>query len=208
MTLDHVRAALALNAFDAGAAQLAMAPNPRGIRAIPRETPPRQAAVLALLYPENDALHVLLTRRPASLRDHSGQVSFPGGKRDPHDASFTATALREACEELGLCDLPIQVLGHLTPLYIPPSHFEVHPVVAALDALPQVRPNPIEVDEVFSLALADLLDARLKSHETQHFNGVDIHIPYYAVNGHKVWGATAIMLSELEYRLRAVLPGG
>jgi 8-oxo-dGTP pyrophosphatase MutT (NUDIX family) len=202
ITVDDVRAALSLADFDAVTAQLHMAPNPRGIRPS-SDAQPRQAGVLVLLYPE-DGLRILLTRRTSNMRSHSGQISFPGGKRDPHDDSFTATALREACEELGICDQPMTILGTLTTIYIPPSNFEVHPTVAVMETVPHVTPNPHEVEEAFSVSLEDLLSDGIKRSEMRDFNGFAVQVPYYAINGHQVWGATAIMLSEFEHRLRAV----
>ena len=205
ITINIIREALSLSDFDAEAAQLPMVPGTR-----PRESSKtensRQAGVLVLLYPENNELCFVLTRRTDTLRGHSGQISFPGGRRDPDDRTFVDTALRETCEELGLCDPNIIVLGELTPIYIPPSDFEVFAIVAALDYPPSFEPNPDEVAEVFAVPLSALVDDAFKRVEQWPFNGVQVDVPYYAFNGHKVWGATAIMLSEFEARLRAVLP--
>lgn len=204
ITFDDLCAALYLPEFDPVPAQLRMVPASR--RMVPPEgVTPRQAGVLVLIYPESHHLHIVLTRRTEALRSHSGQISFPGGRRSPEDDSFTATALRETCEELGLCDPDIRILGMLSRLYIPPSNFEVFPTVAALDGPPRFAPNPDEVAEVFSLSLDHLLDSRIKQTEERDFQGLRVTVPYYAVRGHKVWGATAAMLSELENRLRAVL---
>lgn len=203
ITFDHLARALRLPDFDPIPAQLRMSPPGRPMR--PADGSARQAGVLVLIYAGDDGLRVVLTRRTEHLGKHSGQISFPGGRRDPHDATLTATALRETCEELGICDEPLQVIGALTPLYIPPSNYEVFPTVATLPAPPVMRPNPQEVAEVFSLPLDRLLDARIKMQEDWDFAGVRVPIPFYAVQGHKVWGATAVMLSELEHRLRAVL---
>ena len=204
IALHHLRQALALPDFDPLPAQRAMAPVPRGWQA--GSSAPKQAAVLILLYPERDRrLHLVLTLRQPSLRGHSGQVSFPGGRQDPEDADLTATARRETCEEIGICG-GLEVLGRLAKFYIPASHYDVHPILAFRAATPAFAPNPAEVAQVFSLALEDLLNPRGKGAEQRIIRGHRVHVPYYAVKGHQVWGATAMMLSELEGRLRRVLP--
>ncbi len=204
LTLDNVRAALGLYEFDALTAHGQMAPYPRGN--FEQAPQPKEAGVLVLLYPAPDGeLHLVLTRRNEGLRGHSGQVSFPGGRRDPDDISFEATALRETCEELGLCEIDVTILGHLTPIYIPVSHFLVHPVVAYTPTMPDFVPNPHEVAEVLSAPLWALLDPRYKAEEYRSFQNIQVKVPYYDLCGHKVWGATAVMLSEFEHRLHRVL---
>lgn len=205
ITFCHVYQALKLKNFNSARAQRRMAPAPRGWQR--RQTPPKPAAVLILLYPELDGrLHIVLTLRSSSLRGHGGQVSFPGGRQDAEDDSLAATALRETCEEVGLCSDEIRVMGELPRFYIPPSHYDVYPIVARYDSIPVFDLNPAEVAEVFSFALEDLLDPRRKHEEQRRIRGYKARIPYYDVKGHKVWGATAIMLSELEGRLRAAAP--
>ena len=168
--------------------------------------PPKQAAVLILLYPEvDDRLNIVLTLRSKDLRGHGGQVSFPGGKQDPNDQSFIGTALRETCEEIGICGTQIIVMGELSPFYIPPTHYDVYPTVARYEAIPKFTPNPEEVAEVFSFAVEDMLHPKFKQVERRIIRGYSVKVPYYDIKGHKVWGATAIMLSELEARLRRIL---
>lgn len=207
ITFEHIRQALALPAFDGRKAQQKMAHARRlGIQPDPAN-PPRQSAVLLLIHPlPDEQLAVILTRRTAHLRGHSGQVSFPGGSRDPDDLSHEVTALRETCEEIGICDgVQLEIVGRLTTIWIPPSNFDVHPVVALLHQAPLLRPNPDEVDSVLHLALDDLLSAHIKQTTVMEFRGTAVDVPYYDVDGHIVWGATAGMLSELEERLRCVL---
>ena len=204
ITFDDVQQAVGLTNFDFDTAQNKMSPVPRGWQK--RDTLPKQSAVLILLYPEmDDRLHVVLTLRNPGLRGHSGQVSFPGGKQDEDDLSFTATALRETCEEIGICDEKITVIGEISKFYIPPTHYDVYPTVALYDSIPNFLPNPDEVAEVFSFALEDLLHPKFKQVEYRNIQGYDVKIPFYYVQGHKVWGATAIMLSEIEARLRHIL---
>jgi 8-oxo-dGTP pyrophosphatase MutT (NUDIX family) len=197
--------ALEVPAFDHDSAHRRMAPP--GVRMPAAEVEPRQAAVLVLVFPKDDVLHLVLTRRHDKLRGHSGQVSFPGGRCDPEDPTFESTALREACEEIGIChNTPLEILGRLSTTYIPPSNFSVVPVVAYTPSDLDFVPNPDEVDEIFTVPLHHLIDATFKQVEDWDFKGQRVRIPFYGFNGHKVWGATAIMLSELEHRLRYVLP--
>lgn len=202
ITIENICDALALPDFDFLSAHMKMAPMTRNM--FKHDKPPREAGVLALLYPDPE-LHIVLTRRNEGLRGHSGQISFPGGQRDAHDISFTATAMRETCEELGICGDDITVLGTLSQIYIPPSNFNVYPTVGYIGEIPEFIPNPFEVSEVFSAPLTNLLDARYKQEEEWDFQNVRVKIPFYNLNGHKVWGATAVMLSEFEHRLRAVI---
>ncbi len=200
----HIRQALALADFDSVRAQQRMAPSPRGWRQ--RETPPKRAAVMILIYEDADErLCTVLTLRNADLPSHSSQISFPGGQLDPGDASLWRAAQRETCEEIGVCD-GISLLGQLPPLYIPASHFDVTPFVASHSCRPAFARNPSEVAAIFSLPLEVLLQPAIKSVEQRRIRGYNVRVPYYVVDQHKVWGATAMLLSELEVRLRNVLP--
>jgi 8-oxo-dGTP pyrophosphatase MutT (NUDIX family) len=207
ITLDQVRRALALSAldgFDTYIAQERMAPQPRPLFPPPGKDP-KLAAVLALLYHEPDGgLYFPLMRRNEYPGVHSGQISLPGGKREGAE-TFEQTATRETEEELGIHARDVQIIGAMTPLYVPPSNFEIHPLVGYLPYRPAWKPDAHEVAEVLEVPLAVLLDDAAKGNETLDRSGLSFHIRYYHITGHKVWGATAIMLSELEMRLRGVL---
>lgn len=177
------------------AAQVTMAPRPRPFRP-PDGSTPRQAGVLLLLYPLEGRLHLVLTLRPAHLDHHAGQVSFPGGGWEEGDASLAETALRETREELGIPTGEIEVLGPLTPLYIPVSHNLVHPFVALAPRRPPFRPDPLEVAELLEVPLALFRDPAIRGEDRMERDGLEVVIPYYALRGHKIWGATAIILAE------------
>ena len=166
--------------------------------------PPRESAVLALLYEANDEAHVLLMLRPTYEGVHSGQVSFPGGRREGSDVDLEATALREFAEETGADTTDIQLLGALTPVYIPPSRSLVTPFVGMRRALGSLAPDPREVAELIHAPLAMLLRDDILKQRDQYIAimGRSVHIPYYDVNGHVVWGATAMMIAELRALLR------
>lgn len=205
-TLDDVKTALTLPDFDAAAAQQKMAPVTRPIRR--PDAQPGQArlgGVLILLYCYQKELYLVLTRRRDDLNSHAGQVSFPGGKHEA-DETLQETAVREAHEEIGIDPAAVTILGELTPLYIPPSDFEVHPTVAwySNGQPPTFYPSDAEVAEILEVPLRHLLRQETRVEELWNWRGSDIVVPFFAVEGHKVWGATAMMLSELVERLREI----
>jgi 8-oxo-dGTP pyrophosphatase MutT (NUDIX family) len=155
----------------------------------------REAGALVLLYPVAGEAHTVLTLRSTSLQDHAGQISLPGGGLEVGEDALGA-ALREAHEEVGIRVDALDILGALTPLFIPPSGFCLSPVVAATPSRPDFRPDGLEVEEVIEVALADLDDAHRRV-ETWDIRGELRRVPYYALGSYKVWGATAMVLSEL-----------
>jgi 8-oxo-dGTP pyrophosphatase MutT (NUDIX family) len=167
----------------------------------------RDAGVLLLLLPHEGEPAVVLTVRRDHLPDHAGQISFPGGRRE-NDEALSDTALREAQEEIALSPAPVRMLGHLTPLYIPPSDFCVHPFVGGLDTAPDLRPTDAEVDRVLRVPLAHLLHPDARKTELRRLDGTDIDVPYYDVAGQAVWGATAMMLAEFLEVVRDVNASG
>ena len=160
------------------------------------ERPPTQAAVLIPLV-LRDNVTVMLTQRTAQLSTHSGQVAFPGGKRDPEDADLRATALREAQEEVGLASTYVQVLGEL-PEYATGSGFQVTPVVALVDPQAPLQPNPYEVAQVFEVPLSFLLDPA--NHERRYYEANGLRREWFAMpyqdgaHVRHIWGATAGIL--------------
>ena len=162
---------------------------------------PREAGVLILLYPCDGQLYFPLTRRTDTVESHKGQVSLPGGAREG-DESLQATALRETCEELNVCPDTWNVLGRLTPLYIPPSGFRISPFISYTPARPAFTPDPIEVAELIETPLALLLEPSTVVREEWTLRGTLVEVPFFHVAGHQVWGATAMVLSELVTLLR------
>lgn len=187
-------------------AQLCMAPPDRPNIA-PQNHIARLAAVLLLLYPKQGELHFVLTRRAERLGNHSGQISFPGGRIDPADANATAAALRETHEELGIKLDDAEVLGELTELFVPPSNFVVHPVVAYVPTTPAFIPNADEVAEVIEAPVSVLLDVGTRGAVPRSLvsqGGKVVLTPHYLIAGHIVWGATAMILSEFETVLQKI----
>lgn len=181
-------------------AQALMAPDPRpGTKLILEPSLDcRHAAVLALFYPCpcKDDLCLVLTRRTESVESHRGQVSFPGGSMDPGEIP-TETALREAHEELGVDPAGVEVLGELSRLYIPHSDFCVYPIVAYAPERPSFAPNSEEVAEVIEVPVSHLSARAAHGEEIWQIRGAPARVPFFTVGHHKVWGATAMMLSEL-----------
>lgn len=156
----------------------------------------REAGVLALLLPLPEGPGIVLTVRRDHLPDHAGQISFPGGQREGTE-SLLETALREAHEEIALDPQSVNVVGAMTPLYIPPSNFCVHPFLGIVSHTPDLRPTDREVGNVLRAPLHLLLDPATRVVETWTLHGTEVEVPYYDVDGHTVWGATAMMLAEI-----------
>lgn len=159
----------------------------------------REAGVLLLLYPRADQLqelHLVFTRRPDYLSSHKGQISFPGGRREDGEA-LEVTAIRETQEELGVRPDTIKIIGKLSTLYTPPSNFCIYPFVAFSQTRPAFQPNHVEVAELIEAPFSLLLDPAIRKEETWSFeNFGERQIPFFDIFGHKVWGATAMILSE------------
>lgn len=168
-----------------------------------REKDCRHAGVLATLLQENGETKIILTVRREDLRDHAGQISFPGGQQEK-DESLRETALREAEEEIGLSPTSVRLLGSLTPLYIPPSNFCVHPFLAAVSQPPPLRPTDEEVERVLRVPLSRLLDPETRTEEPWTLHGTVVDVPFYDLEEAVVWGATAMMLAELLSVVRQV----
>ena len=177
------------------------------LRVPPGFTPDMRSAriggVLIALYPDNGQIRTVLMKRPDYNGTHSGQVSFPGGKHEPHDPDIRATALREAQEEVGMPINRVTVLGQLSELYIPASNFLVHPVVGVLDSAPTLTPDTHEVERILLPELTHFFRADVvKQTSITVSQGFTLRAPYYDVDGQMVWGATAMILSEFTLVLR------
>ena len=144
---------------------------------------------------------VLLTKRNDRLKHHAGQVSFPGGRIDPTDATATAAALREAQEEVGLDPASIETLGPLED-FLTGTGFRITPILGLLPANPNYTPEPAEVDDVFHYPLTTLLDPTAPRHERQERNGILRDVWVWPHATHNIWGATAAILVHLAERLR------
>jgi 8-oxo-dGTP pyrophosphatase MutT (NUDIX family) len=173
-----------------------------------RETSSGQipAAVLVPLFLDarTQAAHVVLTRRRTDLRRHAGEISFPGGRQDPHDEQLRDTALREAEEEIGLDRSQVDVLGELTPVSTFATNYLIHPFVGTIPAPGAWRPSPLEVDAVLELPLRAVREGRTRTRLERR--GISFETDAYVVDEHLIWGATARIIAELLERADAFIP--
>ena len=167
---------------------------------------PRIAAVMMLLYPKNEKTHLVLILRNSYKGVHSSQIAFPGGKQESKDISFEATALRETYEEIGVPPDKMEVLMPFTQLFIPPSNFIVYPFLGICREEIIFIPNTNEVANIIELPLSDFLsDEIVISTEMATSFGERVTMPAFKIEEHIVWGATAMMLSELKEVLKKAL---
>lgn len=166
-------------------------------------TSARKSSVLLLLCPDNDNLFIPFIQRPVYEGVHSGQISFPGGKAEPEDHSPEDTALREAFEEIGIDRQNVQVVGRLSPVYIPPSHFLVNVIIGYYGSVPAFIKSDMEVDEIFNVPVHSLLDdLYISSVPVTNSQGLHFEAPCFKIDGKIIWGATAMMLSEFRWILK------
>jgi len=172
-------------------------PRPENIREIDPDA--RQSAVLALLYPKNGEIYTVLMQRNVYEGTHSGQISFPGGKREKSDDSLWHTALREANEELAVRSNHVNMIGELTQVYIPPSRFLVSPFLGYSSTRPDFIPDPTEVSEIIEVPLKQFLEPQRLREKYHLIPAMDsrIKIKYFDIEERVVWGATAMVLSEI-----------
>ena len=178
-------------------AQGIMAPEPRpGMKPFSEvEHSCRKAGVLLLLYPHKSRLNLVLTRRTDGLDNHRNQISLPGGQIEAEETAQEA-AIRETEEELGVPGKLFRSLGSLTPLYIPPSHFCIYPTVAFSPEKPDFKPCHREVSDVIEIPIRHLLDRKNSRRENRMIRGIETNVPFYIFNECRIWGATAMVLSE------------
>jgi 8-oxo-dGTP pyrophosphatase MutT (NUDIX family) len=170
------------------------------------QTIPKKAAVLMLLYPKNSITHLALIVRNSYPGIHASQIAFPGGKVEDLDLSLSETALRETHEEIGVSAKKVTVIKAFTEVYIPPSNFLVSPFLGLSDEELSFTLSPDEVDEIIELPLYQFLDEKIVitvNMSTSYAS--NIQVPAFQINEHLVWGATAMMMSELKEILKKVL---
>ena len=155
------------------------------------------SAVVILLFQDGNEIRFFLTERTDTVQHHKGQISLPGGAREKGEQLFE-TAIRETHEEIGVPGKDIKVIGELTPLFVPVTGYMIHPFVGYINYIPKLVPQPGEVNNDFSISLNDLLDLTNIKTELWTIRGVPVDVPFYQFDRYKVWGATAMILSEFK----------
>lgn len=190
-------------------AHLLMNPGGRRLSSEARKkaTNVRESAVAIVMYDAGESHEIVLIQRPDYIGAHGGQISFPGGKRDLEDEDLKATAIRECQEEIGICLDEAQFLGQMTPVYIPVSNFHVEPYVFYYPQTPLFLKDEREVSSIFSISVNDLLHDGTISKMEIEIKGDRLYkdIPCFLINERKIWGATALILSELKEVLQMVI---
>ena len=156
----------------------------------------KPAAVLLLLYPNDNQIFFYLTKRTENLKYHKGQISLPGGSKERGE-TLLETALRETEEEIGVNKNGISILGNITPLFIPVTGFMMTPFIGFISKKPSIKLDSTEVADIFSVNILDLINND-KLITYRQIKGKNLNIPYFSLNNHQVWGATSMVLSEFK----------
>ena len=153
------------------------------------------AAVLILLYLADNEIYFFLTKRTDELKHHKGQISLPGGTQEGNE-KLIDTALRETQEEIGINKTSISIIGTITPLFVPVTGFMIYPFIGYSHNKLEPKPDPVEVETIFSVNISDLLNKENRTTEQRNIRGYDVQVPYFKLNDYQVWGATSMILSE------------
>ncbi len=156
----------------------------------------RQSGVLLLLFPIGRELYICLIRRPATMKDHAGQIGFPGGKCEKNDTNPLQTALRESMEEIGILPEKVKILGALSPLYVSVSQFLIHPYVAWSSSKPGFILNSGEVEKLLLFPLSCLLSGQQVTFANVETQTGKLCVPVILHERETIWGATAMILTE------------
>jgi 8-oxo-dGTP pyrophosphatase MutT (NUDIX family) len=191
--LDHIRFELK-KPLPGRASQDKMAPEVR--RELASTAKFQKGGILILLYPYNEKLFTVFIKRTADNTPHSGQISFPGGRTEPGDASLQETALRETEEETGIVASKVEIIGRLTPLHVEVSNIEVTPFVGIYNKKPEFKPDPHEVEYLIEVKISELLDKDIIQNKEVITGTRTIEAPVYNIRNNYIWGATAMILSE------------
>ncbi|AXG75027.1 CoA pyrophosphatase [Flavobacterium arcticum] len=193
----------------AALAHIKMAPLGREVTQSPEyyaAREPKKSAVMMLFYPKDGVTHLTLIKRNTYPGVHSAQISFPGGKVELEDKSLEATAVRETCEEVGVSSSEIEVIMPFSEIYIPPSNFLVYPFLGLAVNTPNFKPDIVEVAEIIALPLSEFLDdSIIMDTEMKTSYAPNIKVPGFKIQEHFVWGATAMIMSELKETIKSVL---
>lgn len=162
------------------------------------------SAVLILLYPYQDDIHFILTERTNEVQHHKGQISLPGGSWE-NGEQLHETALRETEEEIGISADKTKIIYELTPLFVKVTGYMIHPFVAYITQKPHIVPDQNEVNNVFTASISELMDPANQLTELMTIREIPVDVPFFKFGKYKVWGATAMILSEFRYCLKEIL---
>ena len=203
MTIETVQKVLARE-LPGAAAHALMTPEPNHVKGIEEihQHSPVNSAVLMLLMPYREDWAIPFIQRTSVGKYHGGQIALPGGKTEPEDTNARDTALRECHEEIGVNPEDVTIIGSLSDVYIPLSNFNITPIVGTIPKIPNFVLSEDEVEEVIVIPLNDLFDDKNKTSRSLYRNDRQIVAPGYKIDNHFIWGATAMMIAELETLLK------
>ena len=162
------------------------------------------SAVLILLYPHNNDIHFILTERTNDVQHHKGQISLPGGSWEKGE-HLHETAIRETEEEIGIPAEKTKIICELTPLFVKVTGYMIHPFVGYVTEKPIIIPHPNEVNNVFTASISELIDPTNRLTELWTIRKFPVDVPFFQFGKYKVWGATAMILSEFRHCLKEIL---